>query len=332
VARETVFDRVDTPEKLDHMVQGVVKGIYPSLIIVGRGGTGKSTVVRKHFPENDELDPPANSKVGAFWKKGRISPVKFYEHLYRWQNRTIVLDDAPGLAKNLALAGLLRQLCETETKRRISWDTQNATMEDKGIATSFLTTSRFIMITNRWMDRHDEVEALETRCPIIKYDPSVSLIHEKAKSLGYDKEVVAFVGKAIKDEKVHHLNFRDYINACRRKANGDEWKAILEQQFLPDEIDDLADDAQYIRSLVLRLDLRRFTTGDLYRKSSRFKGDKVGLEQTVTWMVSKGILVALPPRPNTSGPGRRPSTEYALSMPIISESPKARKSRKAVAN
>jgi hypothetical protein len=325
MARETIFDRVETPEKLDHMVQGVAKGIYPSLIIVGRGGTGKSTVVRKHFPENNEFDPPSNIKKGAFWKKGRISPVKFYEHLWRWRNATIVLDDAPGLAKNLALAGLLRQLCETETKRRISWDTQNAEMEKKGIDNSFITTSPFIMITNRWMDRHDEVEALETRCPIIKYDPSVSLIHEKAKSLDYDKEVVSFVEKAIKANKVHHLNFRDYINACRRKANGDEWKTILEQQFLPDEIEDLSDDAQYIRSLALRLDLHRFTTGDLYRKSARFKGDKVGLEQVVTWMVSKGTLIALPPRPNSSSPGRRPSTEYALPLPVVSGSRKSRK-------
>ncbi len=335
MARDTIFDVAKTPEDLERMVLGVVKGIYSSLVIVGRGGTGKSTVVKQHFPANDEKDPPANPKEGAFWQKGRVSPVQFYKFLYTWRDRTIVLDDAPGLSKNLALAGLLRQLCETEKVRRVSWNTQNHTFrkmvkdpytgepeEVELFPSSFTTTSRFIMITNRWMDRHEEVEALETRVPIVKYDPSPELLHKLAKDHGYDKEVYAYVGAAIKDGRVHHINYRDYVNASNRKRNGDDWKRILELQFLPDTLDELTDDAAFVRSWALRHEKSRFTVADVHRGTTRWRGDRQSLDTVIVWMVTKGMLVKLPPRPYVFG---RPVTqEYAL--PDMSQ--KSQKSQK----
>src|SRR3954469_8789722 len=100
--RKTNYDVAETPEDLEKYVRGVQSGVVQSLVIVGRGGTGKSSIVRKHLPEGP-----------AAWKSGRISPVQLYQHLYWNAGSTIVLDDAPNISRDLALAGLLRQLCET---------------------------------------------------------------------------------------------------------------------------------------------------------------------------------------------------------------------------
>jgi hypothetical protein len=210
----------------------------------------------------------------------------------------------------------MRQLCETEETRRISWDTQNPYLQKMEVPNSFTTRSKFIMITNRWMDRHEEVEALETRCPIVKYDPGVQLIHEKAKTLGYDKQVVAYVEAAIKEGRVHHLNFRDYVNACRRMRNGDEWKSILEQQFLPDAIDDLSDDMEYLRGWAVRSGKPTFTTAEVFRSTKRFRDDRRALEAVLRSMVEEGLLVRVEPpaRPRTG----RPATDtYRLPVPVI---------------
>ena len=80
----------------------------------------------------------------------------------------IVLDDLANISRDLALAGLLRQLCETRPERTVSWDTQNKRFDEMGIPTQFVTRSRLVLIANRWMDRHEEVQALETRCLLVR--------------------------------------------------------------------------------------------------------------------------------------------------------------------
>jgi hypothetical protein len=323
LARDAIFDQVQTPQSLDNYVRGVQRGHYTSLIIIGRGGTGKSSMVRRHFPENDEDNPPVNRDKGAFWRKGKVSPVQFYAHLHRWRDRTIVLDDAPDLARNLPLAGLMRQLCETEDVRRISWDTQNSKFAELGIPSSFQTQSRFILISNKWMSRHEEVEALETRVPIVLYDPAVQLIHEQAiiamesgvkdvmGNLRFEPKVVNYIGKAIKEERVHALNLRDYILNSRRMRNGDDWKAVIEQQILPDVIENVPNDVDFILGWMRRAHRTRTSPADVYRNTKRFRGDMPGLERTFRWMSEQGVLVRVQPRPNR-GPGRPGSQEYVL--------------------
>jgi hypothetical protein len=305
--RPTAFDRVETPEQLEKYVRGVKAGILQSLIIVGRGGTGKSSVVRDHLPD-------VFSEDGAAWKSGRISPVQFYQHLYWNCDRPIVLDDAPDIARDLKLAGLLRQLCETQPRRTISWDTQNKAIGgEEGIPSSFETTSRFILITNQWMDRHPEVEALETRCHIVKYEPSVETLHARAKDLpGVERSVWKYVDAAVKEGRVHQINYRDYITASQRLQLGVDWRAILEQQFLPDEVEDLDRDEDVIRGWFLRSGKKELAARDLLMGPRRFRGQKELVEGLLARMVGQGTLIEVRPPQRDGQRGRPPASRYAL--------------------
>ena len=305
--RPTIFDAVSTPAQLEKRVRAVKDGHYQSLIIVGRGGTGKSSVVQDVLPDG----------VGAFWKSGRISPIQFYQHLYDNRDQTIVLDDAPDIANDLALAGILRQLCETRPRRTISWDTQNRAIASGQVPSSFQTTSKFILITNKWMDRHEEVAALETRCQLVKYEPSVSMLHERAVKLpGVEGAVADYIGAAVAAGRVHQINYRDYLTASDTlRAGIDEWKGILEQKFLPDSVEDLDSDAEAVRALFLQSGKKELTTRDLTMGPRRFRGQTALVNDILEEMVGRGMLVASAAPRQAGKAGRPPSKRYALAAP-----------------
>jgi hypothetical protein len=301
--RNTNFAVLTTAEDLERYVLGVARGALQSLVIVGRGGTGKSSVVREHLPDGT-----------AAWKSGRVSAVQFYQHLYGNLDRTVVLDDAPNVARDLALAGLLRQLCETRPARTISWDTQNKAIGgEDGIPSSFETTSRFVMITNRWLDRHEEVEALETRCHVVRYEPSVEDLHAKARALpGVDFEVWWYVDEAIAEGRVHTINFRDYITASQKRAIGADWRTALEQCFLPDAVDDLESDEEVLRAVFLKSGKPALSVRDLISGVRRFRGQTEAVERLLKSLVRKGTLVEVRAEPQGGRRGRPQAARYRL--------------------
>jgi len=316
--RKTTYARVETPEELAKYVRGVKDGVITSLVIVERGGTGKSSLVRDILPEDAE--------DGAAWKSGRITPVKFYLHLYENCDRTIVLDDAPDIARNLTLAGLLRQLCETRPVRTVSWDTQNRAFEQNDVPTSFATTSRFVMITNRWMDGHEEVEALETRCKIVRYEPTVEVLHEQARCLhGIATQVADYVGAAIKEGRVHRINLRDYILATQDLRIGSDWRGFLERQFFPDCIEDLDFDEELVRAWALQSPRKDFAARDLLAGPRRFRGQKSHVDGLLKRMVADGKLVEIRPDVRKQGRGRPPASRFVLATAATKKNVAARR-------
>jgi hypothetical protein len=62
------------------------------------------------------------------------------------------------------------------------------------------------MIANQWFDRHPIVEALETRCHIVSYEPAVGMLHERARGMpGVERAVWDFVDAAIHEGRVHKM-------------------------------------------------------------------------------------------------------------------------------
>ncbi|MEW4570094.1 hypothetical protein AB1L88_19690 [Tautonia sp. JC769] len=297
----TVPTVVDCPTVLTRYIRGFRSGMVQSLVVIGRGGTGKSSLVREHF-----------SKEMAGWKVGRISAIKFYLHLYGNVDRPIILDDAPNIARDLALAGLLRQLCETRPVKTVSWDTQSRLLKD--IPTEFETRSRLILITNKWMDSHPEVEALETRCSLIRYEPSVESLHERARDMsGVERVVWDYVGAAIREGRVHRVNLRDYILATEDYRIGVDWKGPLEAKFLPDDIEDLDSDREVILAWARRWPRKTFALRDLLMGPSRFRGGHADhVRRLLTEMVEDGVLVEHAPEGRGRGRGRPPASRYSL--------------------
>ena len=304
--RHTPYRRAESPAQLEPFIVGLKNGIIPSLVVVGRGGTGKSHVVRKHFPEG------TGPQDGA-WKAGRVTAVQFYVHLHENVGRTIVLDDPPNLARDLNLAGLLRQLCETRPVRTVSWSATNRDLQKNGIPSSFETTSRFIMVANRWMQRHEEVEALETRCTLVHYDPSVESLHELARSFeGVQEEVYAFVGKAIAVGQVHRINLRTYITASQDYRLGIDWRRFLEQEFLPDDLADLRGEEEALLGWCRTSLKKTFSARDLLNGPRRFRGREPHVKALLARMVADGELTEVVVDRPMGRRGRRADSRYRM--------------------
>src|SRR6266851_3541045 len=139
-------------------------GIYEILLLEGRPGTGKSTIVRQAFS-----DLPSTHLL---WLEGRITAAKLYELLYQYQDRYIVIDDSQGFLADKQCTDLLKSLCNTSQKdKQVSWSTTRKLPE--GIPRSFPTASQVILIGNTTGSKlHIHTEALADRGVHILFTPT----------------------------------------------------------------------------------------------------------------------------------------------------------------
>ena len=163
------------------------------------------------------------------------------------------------------------------------------------------------------MERHPEVEALETRCQIVKFEPTVESLHARAKALpGVERAVLRYVDAAIREGRVHRINYRDYIVASQLLRIGEEWEASLEQKFLPDDLEALDSDEDVILGWARSFDRDSFSTRDLLAGPRRFRNQKEMVEGLLARMVAEGSLDETKPVRRAGQKGRPQGSRYSV--------------------
>jgi hypothetical protein len=204
--------RVTSYRELDAFVDAFAKGHLNLLIVYGRPGVGKSSIVRKRVGKH------------AFTINGTASPFGIYLAAYRHRDEPIVLDDIDGLTASPQGVRLLKALSQTDPEKTVSWETQAAALDREEVPRSFQTRSQLCILANSRFVSED-ARALEDRGHVLVFDPSALEVHQQAAHWFRDQQVFEFVANHLHLLSQH--SFRTYVNAAERKQAGLPWQSAV---------------------------------------------------------------------------------------------------------
>jgi len=143
--------------EVKNYIKMVAKDFSKGLVLKGSGGFGKSFAVMSTL---NELGLKINQDyvlINAY-----ITPLSFYETLYNYKNKIIVLDDSSGILNNeKSLTILKNALWSVSDVRTISY---MSTTDKLQVDSSFEFTGRIIVCCNKLNEKDLSVSALKTRC------------------------------------------------------------------------------------------------------------------------------------------------------------------------
>lgn len=209
---------VEQYEDLNSFTQAFAAGHLRFLVVVGPAGTGKSRAMRNAVADR------------AAWVDGNATAFGVYCAAFMHQDQPIVLDDVDALYRDANGIRLLKQLCQSEPSRLLSWYSDPQYMERRGVPLEFTTSSPVAIIANRWSTVNADVAALEDRGHMIAFDPSPIEIHRQAAQWFHDQEIFEFVSGYL--HLIANHSFRTYLLALELKKAQMDWRRTILSRFL----------------------------------------------------------------------------------------------------
>jgi hypothetical protein len=210
--RSTIV-RVGTYDLLDQYLQGFANGHFHLLILIGDAGLAKSRSVRAALNGN------------ACWLEGNATAFGLFAKLYRHRDQFVVIDDIDGIYADRDGIRLLKNLCQTEDEKTVTWHSDPRNLERQGIPREFTTTSRVVIIANDWKTLNRNVMALQDRGHVLFFEPSAAEVHRKAGIWFKDSEIYEWFAANL--HRIHEPSLRHYVRAKELKAAGLDWTAVL---------------------------------------------------------------------------------------------------------
>jgi hypothetical protein len=211
------------------------EGKYNFLIVIGRTGVGKTESVREIVGDHLVFD-------------GQPSAWQMYQDIYNERPPTIVLDDVSAkFFRDPTCQSFLKALTDTRPVKTLRWPTSSAAKA--GLDSSFETTTRVVVLTNKWDTINEHVRAIESRAFIIVFDPTPEELHFEVGRRGWfhDQEVYEFVWQH--RGFVTRPDMRAYRRIAEQKQAGRPWRKRALEMLIGNrrlrEIAKLLDDRQY---------------------------------------------------------------------------------------
>ena len=226
---------VTTYAQLTLYLRKFAEGHFGLLLLLGRPGTGKTHHIKSALDACPSVvcgpaAPPCGEKV--LYVEGHVQPFGLYQKLWRFRDRTVVLDDLDRLYADPNCVRMLKPLCSTQRVKTISWIT-HMTRAGSDIPDRFTTTSNVALIANEWRTLNANVRALEDRAIILHFVPSNEEVHRQVGEWFDDREVYAFIAGWL--EQVPMISMRHYDKGRRlRNAGFLDWRESLLEMMVPD--------------------------------------------------------------------------------------------------
>jgi hypothetical protein len=293
--------RLGTFAEQREVLEAFAKGSFSLLVLKGRPGITKSRHVRK-----------AINGTGAGYIKGFHTKLDYYELLYQYQDKPIVLDDANRLLEDKDTREMTRDLTETDTYKKLEYGSTSCILEKKNLPRFFYTKSPVCFITNFWNSSDPVFQALESRAEFFVIEVTWDELHLDVANWFWDQEIFNYV-----QERLHLLREPDarlYVKAWERKKSGlklTPWTKL---------IDDYCDDPH---GLIIRKLLKEELSSDNLRFTAYLKEtEKLGIKPLARsnfYARCKKIRSCLPRNPlpkiileNTSPPEEARPTDGIL--------------------
>jgi hypothetical protein len=186
------------------------------LIIKSLGGLGKTHLTEELFKY-------------ALFIKGYITPLELYIKLFENNDKLVIFDDVDSLLKEKKNISLLKQLCENEKDKKISYSSTTMTTRYE-IEQDFISNNRVIILCNDLNAKGFDINALVTRGFYIHFNPSnEEVLRELETFKDIDKEITTSLKENIR--KIRHFNFRIYNRCLNYKTGGGDYLNYLRIEY-----------------------------------------------------------------------------------------------------
>jgi len=108
---------------------------------------------------------------------------------------------------------LLKSLCQTETRKRVAWESQTTAMNHDGPPSEFFTESNVLIIANEWKTLNKNVLAIQDRGHVNFFDPDPVEVHVRVSQWFRDQEVYDFVADCLRRNLIGRPTMRMYVKA-----------------------------------------------------------------------------------------------------------------------
>jgi len=219
---------VTTYDKLKKYADAFTDNRISLLVIRGSGGIGKTHTIAKSFYQDENY----------LMFNGHATPLSIYLRLMKNRDHLVVFDDVDSLIKNSITVGLLKQICETNKKKIIRYDTTHKVSSEE-IKSEFVSNNKVCLLCNDFKRVGRNIKALLTRGIYIDFQPSNDEILKVMKTFNkLDQEIYNFLEKY--QDEISDLNFRTYIKCVELKGAKIDWKDYLAGEFNINRLVELA--------------------------------------------------------------------------------------------
>ncbi len=149
---------IDSYDRFHRHIRAWAKREISNLMVVGRGGFGKSwsvETVLEHLPHH--------------WFSAKVSPLFLYRELCDHPDWPVVFDDVGSVLRNAQLIEMFKNLCEDGVST-LRWATTTKLLD--GRPTSFRCSSPVIVLLNRLPEKNEDVLAILDRFDGINFVPT----------------------------------------------------------------------------------------------------------------------------------------------------------------
>ena len=217
---------------IEKFVKAVAKKVFPSLIITGQGGTGKSFTVVETLKKLGKAECEyGESNDGDFIViKGYSTAKALYRTLYENNGKIIVFDDSDNIHKDAVGANILKGALDSGAKRVISWGAESRFGDDDlpsrfdffgaVIFISNLPLSRFpqsLLSRSMKVDLTLNMEETVDRIEYVMSQINVGSVEEKKDTLKFVKENAA---------RFTDLNVRSALNILKLRMIEDSYETF----------------------------------------------------------------------------------------------------------
>jgi len=203
------------------LVRAFAEGHHEVMTVIGDPGVGKSEIVRRIMQQ-------VHGGIRWGMVKGKHSPLKLYEKLYRFRLLPLVLDDLDALFQNADNTTLLKCIGDTSPVKRAEWGSNHPafTKRENPLPTSFESISQVCIIANAWETVNKNIAAIHDRGLLVLFRPTALEVHMEIARAGWfnDEEVFTFIGRNL--FLVSQPSFRFYNTARNHKAAGLDWRGL----------------------------------------------------------------------------------------------------------
>jgi hypothetical protein len=215
---------------LDLVTLETISGGIRSVIVSGPPGVGKSFSVEKLLRE---YDPEGNLHNIT---KGTVRATGLYKLLYQYRedDNIIVFDDSDSIFSDELSLNILKAVCDTTSKRRVSWLSEGKIVDEMSgeiVPSSFEFCGSIIFITN--YDFDDMIERGSKLAPHLQ--ALISRSH--------------YISLGMKTK-------RDYIIRLKQVIEGGMLHDMLDSNGIDDVINFIEENMENLRELSLRIAIK----------------------------------------------------------------------------